>query len=454
MNKNITEYNNFFFIGVGGTGMSAIAQYLSGIGKNVSGSDRIFNENNTKIQQQLENEEIKCFPQDCSGLNENTEVVIVSTAIEKTVPEYQKAIEIGALIVHRSEILKAISETKRTIAISGTSGKSTTVAMLFQILQFAEYSPSMLSGAGLISLQKIGKIGNSCVGKSDWLIIEADESDGTLAKYSPEIGVILNIDKDHKEFDELNEIFTTFSKNIKSKIIVNHNCKRGKLFSKDEKFDFNSEKGFYAEDFKQQSFKIFFKVKNVDFEINTPGIHNMENALAAISVANFIGIPLEKSAEALKNYEGIYRRMQKIGEKNQVIVVDDYAHNPAKISAAIKSCQLISNKVIAWFQPHGFTPTRFLKNDFIEEISKTLRENDEIWMSEIFYAGGTVNKDISANDLIEGISKNNKKAFFVENRKNFPKKVKNNLSEGSVLLLMGARDNSLEGFAKYVFDTI
>jgi UDP-N-acetylmuramate--alanine ligase len=135
-------------------------------------------------------------------------------------------------------------------------------------------------------------------------------------------------------------------------------------------------------------------------------------------------------------------------------VIDDYAHNPAKCAASIKACQPLAEKVVAWFQPHGYGPTRFLRKDFVEEISNTLRENDEIWMSEIFYAGGTAVKDISANDLIKDIKAKGKKAFFVEDRNQFLEMVKPSLSENSVLLLMGARDPSLEEFCKDLYEKL
>jgi UDP-N-acetylmuramate--alanine ligase len=143
-----------------------------------------------------------------------------------------------------------------------------------------------------------------------------------------------------------------------------------------------------------------------------------------------------------------------LGQKNGVWVIDDYAHNPAKCAASIKACQPLAEKVVAWFQPHGYGPTRFLRKDFVEEISNTLRENDEIWMSEIFYAGGTAVKDISANDLIEDIKAKGKKAYFVEDRNLFLEKVRPSLSENSVLLLMGARDPSLEEFCKDLYEKL
>ena len=180
----------------------------------------------------------------------------------------------------------------------------------------------------------------------------------------------------------------------------------------------------------------------------------MENALAAVSVANQIGVDLQTCAGVLKHYEGIYRRNQVLGNKNGVWVIDDYAHNPVKCAAAIKACQPVADKVIAWFQPHGYGPTRFLRNDFVKDISAALRPQDEIWMSEIFYAGGTAVKDISAADLINDIKALGKNAFFVEDRNRFLQTVRPHLSGNSVLLLMGARDPGLEKFSKSVFEAL
>ena len=184
------------------------------------------------------------------------------------------------------------------------------------------------------------------------------------------------------------------------------------------------------------------------------GRHSVENAAAAIAVAHQIGIGLETCAASLSKYDGIYRRHQILGQKNGVWVIDDYAHNPAKCAASIKACQPLAEKVIAWFQPHGYGPTRFLRHDFVEEISNALRPQDEIWMSEIFYAGGTAVKDISANDLIVDIKAKGKNAHFVENRDDLLNALKPELKEGTLLLLMGARDPGLEEFCKDLFDKL
>ncbi len=458
MIKNITDFQNVFFIGVAGVGMSAIAQYLKGIGKEVSGSDRYFHPGEyNKTKEQLESENIHCFLQDGSGITEKTDLIVVSTAIEDTVYEVQKANELGIPIIKRSELLAIIAQSKKTIAVAGTSGKSTTSAMLYQILLDADFAPSIISGAGLTSIIKEGKIGNAAVGKGEWLIIEADESDGSIVQYKPEIGLLLNIDKDHQEIDELIDLFTVFKNNTNSLFVVNQSNTLARSLSVNFENDFGFEDrnaGYSAENFQQVELTLTFTVRDQKFQMNSLGQHSVENATAAIAIANQIGIDMQTCAASLAKYEGIYRRHQILGHKNGVWVIDDYAHNPAKCAASIKACQPLANKVIAWFQPHGYGPTRFLKDDFIEEISTALRPQDEIWMSEIFYAGGTAVKDISANDLILGIQENGKIAHFVEDRSNLLEALKPRLNSGTVLLLMGARDPSLENFCKNLFDQL
>ncbi|MDR2206333.1 MAG: Mur ligase domain-containing protein [Flavobacteriaceae bacterium] len=452
------KFQNIFFIGIAGAGMSAIAQYLKGIGKEVSGSDRYFQPDEyNKTKEQLEVCGIKCFLQDGSGISENTDLVVVSTAIEDRVFEVRKAKELQIPIIKRSELLAMIAKSKKTIAVAGTSGKSTTSAMLYQILFDAKLEPSIISGAGLTAIIKQGKIGNAAVGNGDWLIIEADESDGSVVQYEPEIGLLLNVEKDHQEIDELLGLFKIFKKNTKGLFIVNQSNTLAKTLSENSKNDFgfeNENAGFNATDFKQNGFELSFNLKNQNFKMNAIGQHSVENAAAAVAVACQIGVDLKTCAESLENYEGIYRRHQILGNKNGVWVIDDYAHNPAKCAASIKACQPLAEKVVAWFQPHGYGPTRFLRQDFVEEISKALRPQDEIWMSEIFYAGGTATKDISAKDLIEDLKAKGKKAFFTEDRNCFLNDVKPSLSKNSVLLLMGARDPSLENFSKELFEKL
>lgn len=458
MISSIKDFQNPFFIGIAGSGMSALAQYLKGIGKNVSGSDRFFAPGvYNETEQKLEEAGIRCFVQNGEGITTSTDLVVVSAAIEDTVAEVQKAKQLNIPIIRRSELLAMIAASKKTIAVGGTSGKSTTSAMLFDILEYAGLRPSIISGAGLISIIKEGKIGNAKVGAGDWLVIEADESDGSIVQYKPETGLLLNIDKDHQEIEELMNLFRTFRNNSK-RFVTNQSHFLSARLSADIQFDFSTDPtkaaGYIATDFNQEGLAISFKINAVDFSLHLVGKHNMENAVAAAAVAHQAGVDLATSAAALKNYEGIYRRHQVFGKKEGVWLIDDYAHNPVKCAAAITACQPVAPKVIAWFQPHGYKPTKFLREDFVKEIAHVLRPEDEIWMSEIFYAGGTAVKDISANDLINDLKALGKSAFFVENRNDFLAAVRPHLSNDCVLLLMGARDPSLEQFAKQTWEKL
>jgi len=459
MIQSLNDFKKPFFIGVAGQGMSAIAQYLHGIGKEVRGSDRYFipGKPNT-TRDYLEKEGIRCFLQNGEGMDEGTDLVVISTAVEDTVQELVLARQRGIPVILRAELLALIAKSKRTIAIGGTSGKSTTSSMIFDILEEAGLQPGIISGAGLTRLIAEGKLGNAKVGKGDWLIIEADESDGSIVLYEPEIGLLLNIDKDHKDIDELMDVFHQFQSHTKGPFIVNRSHSLAAGLSVNVANDFSSEAsspaGFNATDFKQEGLNMSFRINGVSFKLNALGRHNMENALAAAAVSAQCGVSLETASLALSKYEGIYRRNQVFGCKNGVWMIDDYAHNPVKCAAAIRSCQPLATKVVSWFQPHGYGPTKFLRKDFVDEIAAALRPQDEIWMSEIFYAGGTAVKDISAADLIQDLQEKGCHAFFIENRNDFMANAKAHLSEGSVLLLMGARDPSLESFAKQVWEAL
>lgn len=452
--------------------MSAIAQYLKAAGNSVAGSDRQFvlgeqNENRTA----LEAEGIICYEQGVGGISVDVDCVVVSTAIEDSVSEVQQAKFLSKRIIKRSELLAEIVTTKKTVAVGGTSGKSTTTAMLFEILYHAGLKPSVIGGAGLSRLIKEGKIGNAAFGEGEWLIIEADESDGSIVQYHPEIGLLLNIDKDHQEMDELMNLFGIFKTNSRH-FITNLTHPLSASLSSGSRFDFrcleNREQGegnreqvthnpqlithnLSPSSFHQHGAKISFEVRGQEFEINTPGRHSMENAMAAIAAALFIGVDLQTCSIALRNYEGIYRRHQVYGQKNGVILVDDFAHNPVKCARSVEACQPFAEKLIAWFQPHGYGPTRFLRNDFVEELSKVVRPQDEIWMSEIYYAGGTAVKDISAEDLINDLKGRGVNAYFVSDRNQLLDAMRPHFTASTTLLLMGARDPSLGDFAKEVW---
>lgn len=448
---------NYFFVGIAGTGMSAIAQYLNGIGKKVSGSDRQFEKHEKlPIQLAFENIGIMCFRQDASGISDKTGIVVISTAIEESNPEIQKARQLNIPIVKRSELLASISNSQKTIAVGGTSGKSTTTAMIFHILKDNNVSPSLITGAGLSDLQKDGLPGNAFVGKSNILVIEADESDGSIVGYKPETGLLLNIDRDHKSFEELIDLFTQFKNNTTKTFIVNNDHELTKTLKQNDSHCFGTtgDIGFLGKDFKQNGYTIEFTCNKIEFSVSLIGKHNMENAIAAVAVCSNYGVSIENSAKALKSFKGIYRRTQIVGQHQGVTVIDDFAHNPAEVKAAIKACQNISDRVIAWFQPHGFGPLRFMKQELIDEISNTLRDDDYIFMSDVYYAGGTVSKDINSDIIIDEIRKKKTNAVFVADRSDLKEYFNKIAKSGDTIILMGARDTTLEQFASEIFTSI
>ncbi len=476
MKFDINDHNNYFFVGIAGTGMSAIAQYLKGIGKNVAGSDRLFSQTDKMlIQNQFEAQNIECYFQDGRGINANTEAVIVSTAIEECNVEYQKALELNIPIIKRSALLAAISNSIKAIALGGSSGKSTTTAMIFHVLEQCGKSPSLITGAGLSELQAKGLPGNAWNGTGEWLVIEADESDGSIISYQPEIGVVLNIERDHKELDELMQLFTTFKNNTKSQFIVNQNYKTSSSLSADRALDFctcrdescsvssnkkqtpyNNNIGFTATDFKQTGFEISFKVNNLNCKVPVIGKHNMENAMAAIAVASAVGIDIKDAINALSSFKGIYRRTQLVGknENKNIYVIDDFAHNPGEVAAAIRACQSISKNVIAYFQPHGFGPLKFICNDLSHEVEKALTKNDIFLIGDVYYAGGTVDKNISPTVVSDAIIANGKNAKFVGDKQNAMQEIINITKNDTVILIMGARDPNLDKFAAQILENI
>jgi len=453
-----------FFVGVAGVGMSALAQFLAGKGIETFGSDRRFsNSESEKIKEQLQKAGVKCFLQDGSGINENLSAVVVSTAIEAGNPDTEAAQRLNIPIMHRSELLAKITLENPTIAVSGTSGKSTVTGLIWHILNESKKSPSLLSGAGLCVLEEQGKIGNSVAGNG-WLVAEADESDGTLVRYSPKIGMVLNIDKDHKELSELENLFEEFAANVHKAngiLIVNgsHSLTAKLADSQTLLFGWDKNCAVKGSDYEangiSSGFKISFDGESTDFYLNMPGKHNAENALAAVAACGVAGVSLKECAEALKTWKGIYRRSQIYKCKNGIILVDDYAHNPAKIAASIRSCHSFAKgKLFAWFQPHGFAPTKFLKDDLAEEISRALLPNDEIWFSSIYYAGGSADRNFDSDILSNALSEKGCNANFISNREECLKKIASLAKPGDVILLMGARDPSLADFAKSVFATI
>jgi UDP-N-acetylmuramate--alanine ligase len=434
--------------GIFGTGMSALAQYLRFQGMTVSGSDRLFlSEDTASIRQSLERLGCAIVNQDGSGIDADADAVCISTAIEESNPDIVAARARSLPILHRSDLLAAIITAKRTIAVAGTSGKSTVTAMIFEFLSACGKSPSLISGAPLLRLERQGLIGNAFSGGSDLLVVEADESDGTLVKYAPEVVVILNISKDHKSVDEIRELFETFvshaswtALNFDDAIVASLPATVG--FGRSSSAAWRPE----HEQLLSTSVKLFRR--GIEYHLPLPGKHNLENLAAALCVCEHFGCEGPTLADAVRTFEGVARRFTVTETEQNVHVVDDFAHNPAKIAAAVNAARGLSERIVAVYQPHGFGPTRFLKKEYLATFRAVFRQNDSFYLLPIYYAGGTAQRNISSEDIINGLGPVSFNAEAVSDRNELLTKLKVDVRSGDCVLVMGARDPSLPGLVR------
>ena len=443
---------NIHFTGIFGSGMSALAQYLRFQGIAVSGSDRFHESEDTAfIRRALEDLGCSLVPQDGSGVSSDTDIVCVSTAIEDSNPDIAAAKKLGIPIIHRSDLLAAIIATKKTIAVAGTSGKSTVTAMIFEFLTACDKSPSLISGAALRRLEKQGMIGNAYGGGSDLLVVEADESDGTLVKYRPEAAVILNVSKDHKSTGEITKLFETLAANTRW---TASNADDPILLSlpASERFGRNGSSTWQPDDTKLLPASVKLFRKGVEYHLPLPGDHNLENLAAALCVCDHFGCEETALAEAVRNYAGVARRFSVTRTKENVLVVDDFAHNPAKIAAVVKAARGLSGRIIAIYQPHGFGPTRFLKDEYIATFRTTFQQQDSLYLLPIYYAGGTAQKDISSADIITGLGPVTFNAQPVTDRDDLLARLPADAKPGDCVLLMGARDPSLPALVRKIVE--
>ncbi len=449
---NEHQCRNVHFTGIFGSGMSALAQYLRFQGIGVSGSDRFHaSEDTASIRQSLEGLGCTIVRQDGSGVGADTDVVCISTAIEESNPDIAAARSCGLPIVHRSDLLAAIIATKKTIAVAGTSGKSTVTAMIFEFLTACGKSPSLISGAGLRRLERQGLIGNAWSGGSDILVVEADESDGTLVKYRPEAAVFLNISKDHKGVDEIRSLFETLAAQSPW-TASNADDPALASFPATVRFGRNGLSSWRPdrEQLLPTSVKLF--KSNIEYHLPLPGKHNLENLCAALCVCEHFGCEEAALADAVRNYEGVARRFSLTSTKQNVHVVDDFAHNPAKIAAVVRAARGLSARVIAVYQPHGFGPTRFLKDEYIATFRTAFKKNDALYLLPIYYAGGTAHKNISSDDIVQGLGTVAFIAQAVGDRDELLARLKAEAKAEDCVLLMGARDPSLPALVKKIVE--
>ncbi len=454
----------FHYAGVGGSGMSALAQFQVALSGRASGSDRSLDQGGRDDAAAfLQTAGIALFPQDGSGVADTDCVaLVVSTAVEDTVPDVAVAKARGIPILHRSELLAYFVARERTIAVSGTSGKSSVVAMTWEALAGAGRDPSLITGGDLEALRARGRWGNAWKGKSDLLVIEADESDGSLVRYAPAIGVILNLQKDHKPEADVYRMFETFESRTREALVAGCGENLAPLVAAARGrglpvttfgFDAGADVHPVADSIALMPAGSAFTVDGTSFSLPVPGRHNVENALATIAIARSLGVPADSLVAPLAAFKGVGRRFQSIGTARGVEVIDDFAHNPAKVEAAIATARRRvgpGGRVLAVYQPHGYGPTRFLRADFVASFARALGPADRAWWLEVFYAGGTTTRDFSSVDIVADLAAAGlgTRAAFASSRPELVAALAADAQSGDLVLVMGARDPSLTVLAR------
>jgi UDP-N-acetylmuramate--alanine ligase len=441
----------FHYAGVAGSGMSALAQFQVMSGGRASGSDRAFDcGERGGARRRLEEAGIAIHPQDGSGVGGDCAALVLSTAVEEQVPDVVAARANAVPVVHRSELLAHFVARHRTIAVTGTSGKSTVVAMIFEILEGAGRSPSVITGGDLLALQARGLWGNAWRGGSDLLVVEADESDGSVVRYRPAVGVVLNLQRDHWEMDRVADMFEIFSGQVREALVVGEQEDLAPIAGGADVFGFGASAAVRGANVDLGPDASRFEVDGTLFRLPVPGLHNVANALAAIAACRAVGVAPAEMLEPLARFQGVGRRFHVVGRTRGVEVVDDFAHNPAKIEAAVRTARRRGRRVLAVYQPHGYGPTRFLRRDYVESFARVFGPEDRLWLLEIFYAGGSAVRDISSRDLVAEIAAQGVGARFAESRREAAGEIAAAARAGDVVLVMGARDPSLSDFARDV----
>lgn len=463
----MNETKEYFFCGVGGSGMLPLAIIVKAMGHIVAGSDRALDQGRTGAKfDYLKMLGVRLFPQDGSGFKRESQILVASAAVEDTVPDVAAANAVGARRITRAELLAEIfNAAEAPIGVAGTSGKSTTTGMIGWILHSAGADPSVMNGAVMKNFVRNDALfASSLVGRGPAFVSEVDESDGSIAMFSPKIAVLNNISLDHKSMDELRALFGGFIERANVAVLNLDNDETRSLAAKHTApkitYSIDDRDGdLIAEHISPQPFGVSFAVAARDGErasvrLRMPGRHNVSNALAAIAAANACGVDIATAAAALSAFEGVKRRLEYVGEEKGVTVIDDFAHNPDKIAASLDTLHEFPGRLLIMFQPHGFGPLKTMKNEFISVFAEGLKPNDTLLLPPPAYFGGTVDRSVTHEDIAAGIVAAGGKAEALEDRDACGARLLALAKPGDRIVIMGARDDTLSVFAADILKRI
>jgi UDP-N-acetylmuramate--alanine ligase len=451
------EAKSYFFVGIGGSGMLPLALIVHGRGARVSGSDRTLDQGRLAAKFAfLRSRGIALFPQDGSGIEDRDQIVVASAAIEADVPDMVRARAVGARRLGRPELLAELFNGAKTgIAVGGTSGKSTVTGMIGWILHEAGRDPTVMNGAVMKNF--VGPetlFASALVGGGDAFVSEVDESDGSIALYAPDIAVLNNISLDHKSLDELRHLFRDFAAKAGT-IVLNLDDDEARLLAaalpagKLRTYSFQDETAdLFGADLVQEEFGISFTAGGIPVRLRIPGRHNAENALAALAAAEAAGVPLAEGAAALAGFAGLRRRFELVGEAGGIRVIDDFAHNPDKLAATLRTLHAFPGRLLLFFQPHGYGPLRTMKEALIAGFANEMAAGDVLIMPDPVYYGGTTSREVGSGDIVAGVAARGRQAEHVPERGDCAARLIELARPGDRIVVMGARDDTLTQFAE------
>ncbi len=452
--------SSYFFCGIGGSGMLPLASILRASGAEVAGSDRSLDAGRTAPKfDYLRSLGIDLFAQDGSGLQPGM-TLVMSAAVEESVPDVVRGKELGLQHLRRPQLLaQLLNAADHSVAIGGTSGKSTVTGMIGWILHATGRDPTVMNGAVMKNfVTPSSPFASALVGKPQLFVSEVDESDGSIALYRPEIAVLTNISLDHKELAELRGLFAGFLA-ASRKAVLNLDDPETRALADALPGEKLAGYGFDSPgaDFAGRNLELLPGGVTFDLDhggkrqavrLNLPGRHNASNALAAIAACRQLGVAVSDSAAALEWFEGLRRRLETVGEAGGVTVIDDFAHNPDKIDASLATLRAHPGRLLILFQPHGYGPIAKMGEQLAESFANGMAEGDRLYLPDPVYQGGTVERTRGSDWLADQIVAKCGDAEHVPERAKIADKLIAQAKPGDRIVIMGARDDTLAEFAR------
>lgn len=444
--KRLNTQEHVHFIGIGGYGMSAIARVLLEMGYRVSGSDEVRQELTEKLAARGALVYIGHQAEHVRG----ADLVVYSSALPKDNVEIVAAEKLNIPIIHRAQMLARLLNARRGVAVAGAHGKTTTSSMIALIMEAGGLDPTYIIGGEIMNVGS-----NAKAGKGEFVVAEADESDGSFLQYHPQYAVVTNIEADHLEnydgkFENLKNAYVQFLSQVKpgGKAIL---CMDDPyvqelmpgLSCEILTYGIHTNATFRAKNIELGDRRVRFEVEREgaalgSIELSVPGIHNVYNALAALIVGLEGGLSFERIAASLAKFRGAKRRFQVVGEYDDILVIDDYAHHPTEIEATISAAKSTGKRIIAVFQPQRYTRTYFL----LEQFSRAFGEADEVILTDIFSPAGEKRiEGVSSARLADMIAKNsNPNVRYIPDKDEVLTYLTEHVKSGDLVLTMGAGD--------------